>query len=656
MLKKIKIEHIIAASLIAISVLLWVYIAFSSKLSFFGYGGGDNISHFLISKYAFTHPCLFFHHWGKPVFTILSSPFAQFGLLGVYFFNITCSATTLFLTYKIAKSINLKHSYFAIVFTAFSPVFFFTTTTALTEPIFTVFLTLSLFLFIKRRYMLSAIIFSFVIFIRTESLMLLPIFALAYAYLRKWKAIPLLSFGFFFISLIGMSCYDTFMWFFKTSPYNIGESLYGSGNLFHFINEYRHIFGTPILLMIVFGFIYIFKILFFDKEKIDKERLTIYFLIFSIPLVFFIGHSWVWYKGIGNSLGLIRVMASIIPLCAVIGVMGLNFITDSNLKPDKKIHNYFLSGLLIWVVYFTLSLYPNIIQKPNPDEELLIEASEFVKNSSELDNSTIYYFNPIIPFLMERDLFAKENIINLLENKVNNFNEIDEGSIIIWDAHFGPNEGQVPLDTLLNNSSIELIMSFYPKIPFNVLGDHNYEIHIFKKLPKGKSSDNHYIKNNYWSMIMSKYESEVYYEKNYTMSDTANYGNKINNNNFSSNNASLYIDYDTEFFSFIEEKYNLLYQTDLEYIYFECNLLIEDKLNQNEVLIVFTIENKNNVILYEAKPIKLENITPNEWTKIYSHTSLPKPSNNNEILKCYIWNLNKSSKFYIDDVKIQFLK
>ena len=48
---------------------------------------GDSIKHFLYSKYAFDYPAFFFHHWAKPVFVLLSAPFAWFGFKGMIVFN-----------------------------------------------------------------------------------------------------------------------------------------------------------------------------------------------------------------------------------------------------------------------------------------------------------------------------------------------------------------------------------------------------------------------------------------------------------------------------------------------------------------------------------------------------------------------------------------
>ena len=60
---------------------------------------GDGIMHFFISQASWEDPNLFLHHWGKPVFILLSSPFAQVGFNGMVVFNTIVFALTVLLGY-----------------------------------------------------------------------------------------------------------------------------------------------------------------------------------------------------------------------------------------------------------------------------------------------------------------------------------------------------------------------------------------------------------------------------------------------------------------------------------------------------------------------------------------------------------------------------
>src|ERR1017187_8761669 len=82
---------------------------------------GDSILHFLYSKYSFVHHELFFHHWAKPFFVLLSSPFSQVGFKGIIVFNCLLASLTCLFTYRTAKSLNLKHAWFVFLFILFCP-------------------------------------------------------------------------------------------------------------------------------------------------------------------------------------------------------------------------------------------------------------------------------------------------------------------------------------------------------------------------------------------------------------------------------------------------------------------------------------------------------------------------------------------------------
>jgi ABC-type cobalt transport system substrate-binding protein len=102
-------------------LLIFLFIIFSviSYLSTGTYGGADDIVHYRFARYSFSHPQFFLNHWAKPVFTLLSSPFAQFGFFGIKIFNLIIGSLTAFLSYKIVKILNYKNAFLVIIFIFF---------------------------------------------------------------------------------------------------------------------------------------------------------------------------------------------------------------------------------------------------------------------------------------------------------------------------------------------------------------------------------------------------------------------------------------------------------------------------------------------------------------------------------------------------------
>ena len=167
-------------------------------------GDTDSITHYLFARYAFAHPENFLSHWGKPLFTILSSPFAQFGYTGAMVFNLLCGSLTAWLVYKISRKLLYDYSWVVILMVIFTPVYILTMFTSLTEILFSLVLVFSIYLFVNERYVLSALVISFIPFARTEGLMFLALFLVALLCMGQYKAIPVLLSVFILFSLAGL--------------------------------------------------------------------------------------------------------------------------------------------------------------------------------------------------------------------------------------------------------------------------------------------------------------------------------------------------------------------------------------------------------------------------------------------------------------------
>src|SRR4051794_15982578 len=101
----LKQEKRIAFSLLCLVI---AFISIVTLMGFPGYGDGDSITHFSISKSALHHPILFLHLWGKPFFILLTTWFAQAGFKGIQLFNVFCGAVATWIGYLIAIKLNFK--------------------------------------------------------------------------------------------------------------------------------------------------------------------------------------------------------------------------------------------------------------------------------------------------------------------------------------------------------------------------------------------------------------------------------------------------------------------------------------------------------------------------------------------------------------------
>jgi len=306
--------------LLLFTCLYWVA---SSVILIYCNGTGaeaDSINHYLFSKYAFQHPELLVDHWAKPIFTLISSPFSQFGFIGIKFFNAVCVYFASLFMYRIAKKLNLKHPILALLFYFLFPISFTTTFSGFTEPLFALALSISIYLFQQKRYLGAAILVSFLPFIRSEGLLFIGVFGLFFLHHKLWKAILFLGIGHLVYSIVGFLHYQDILWVFTKIPYAHLSSHYGGGSLFHFAEKLNYLLGIPLLIFFLLGML--------RSVSLLRSRQISLALISLLFLVFFIAHSLFWHLEIFNSMGLKRVFAAVSPLMALICLYGFNLLDN----------------------------------------------------------------------------------------------------------------------------------------------------------------------------------------------------------------------------------------------------------------------------------------------------------------------------------------
>ncbi|HKI90411.1 MAG TPA: hypothetical protein VKA38_15405 [Draconibacterium sp.] len=442
------------------------------------FGGADSVNHFQIARYAFKYPRLFLDLWGKPVYTTLSAPLALLGFKAAQLFNLAVAILTLWFVFKLSREFSPKSGLFAVILTAFAPVYFILMDTCLTEVLFSFVLIISVYFFIKNKFILSAVILSFIPFVRNEGIVFFPVFVVAYILIRSYRSIFFLAVGTLFYSLVGYLAFGDILWLIHRFPYPTGQSVYGSGSLFHFVKNSNFIFGVPFLVLLVIGLIYwLFEI--FRKFSLRKRNVILFIVIAGSWITYFAAHSYVWWKGIGGSLGLTRVIGGVIPLAALTATKGIEFIF-------RKIKNTRIALVLIAVLvaaqvlmFFERNQVPS---KLPPTDILIKESAEYIQENHL--KGKVFYFNPMVAFHLRLDPYDHSKSSWGVGDKLKPSNSMDYGDIIVWDAHFGPNEGRTSLASLQNDPQLQLLKTLLPVQKIQVLGGYDYGVYIFQKVKK----------------------------------------------------------------------------------------------------------------------------------------------------------------------------
>jgi len=481
-----------------VPVLLLVLVTSYSVLVFLSdgtVGGADDMTHYRYSRYAFQIPYFFLHHWGKPFFTALTSPFAQFGYNGVRIFNVLAGAAAAYFTYRTARHLNLGYPVLAIFLVISAPLYTVLMLSGMTEILFSLVLILSIFLFYKNRTIWSAVLLSFLPFVRTEGVVILPLFMVALAWQKQWKALPFLLFGFIFYSIAGSFHFNDILWVIHEMPYKgTASNIYGSGELLHYVEATKFIFGIPLAVLIITGLLVWLTDPFVKQGRVKKEWMMEMLVVYLPFLLYFAAHSYVWWKGLGNSVGMIRVIAAIVPAAAVLGVRGW-----SRLMEWIPLKEWWKTGLTSLLCIFLVTVPHRIYKIPVPlggTQVLIKEASDWLRESEYFQNR-IYYYDPFWCFFLDVNPYDEERVREFVFRREEPEYKIQEGEIVLWDAHFSPNEGRLPLENLMDNPGFQLVRLVRPESPFKVLGGYEYEIYIFRRIMEDDGLDNHRIRESF---------------------------------------------------------------------------------------------------------------------------------------------------------------
>lgn len=166
----------------------------------------------------------------------------------------------------------------------------------MTEVLFSFILVLSVFLFLRKSYILAAIVLSFLPFVRNEGVVVFPIFIFLYILQQQYRAIPFLFLGFLAYSIIGYFAFDDFFWVINQLPYG-GSSVYGSGSLMHFIINTDKINGYPLGILFLMGAIGL--LIQWGKERFCvRSNAFFQITIILLPaMAYYSAHSFMWWIG-----------------------------------------------------------------------------------------------------------------------------------------------------------------------------------------------------------------------------------------------------------------------------------------------------------------------------------------------------------------------
>jgi ABC-type cobalt transport system substrate-binding protein len=652
-MKQIACKYLPLIILIILAILLTTI----SFLSDGYYAGADNISHYQISRYSFQHPYLFFSLWGRPLYSILASPFAQYGFYWIKMFNVIVALLTAWYSYKTVRALNYPSPWLVMVFIVFAPMYFVMIFTGLTEPLFGLVLVLSIFMFFREKYILSAILISLIPFARMEGVVLMPLFFMALLFKKQWKAIPFMAFGFLLLTLAGGIYSGNYLWIIENYPVSGNHPVYFkySGPWYHFIRNYDIILGLPLTILLLVGMIYLFLRMFYGSER---RNVFFQVLLIAGSMMVYLGfHSYLYWTGKGGSIGLLRVLVGVIPLAGIIALAGYQWLDQTFIN---KTWQRVMVQLILVIVIVRIAFGTNEIPvRLGVEESQERKMAEWVQGQG-LDKEYFYLTDPNAWFFLDKDPYdgSTSALLDNLNSRTPMFEKINNmkaGSVIAWDAHFGANERQLPIDTLMTHPRLKLIFYTRPEQSWITFGNQEYAVYVFRVLPAFDSIDNYAARDSISAMRLASMTKKMVVFKDYETLPSSGKQPGLSESNPFSGSYSCMVDSTLEFCSGISTEIGKL--TPLEGgFYFEVSAEVFPTVpfSENSAWLVVTLDHNKKNYLYEALRLENEKLVTGQWNHVIFQAYIPEIKSGDDHFGVYFWN-RALKKFYIDNFKIALL-
>lgn len=427
-----------------------------------GYSGGSySVMHYQFARWAFVNPENLLNSWANPIYTLLAAPFALLGFKSLQLMNIMLGILSGYFAYRVAKELKMKTPLLALVICSFTPVFMMTFFGGTTEIMFAFVAILGTFLLIKDNFFAGAVVVSMLPLIRLDGFILLPVYAIYFLRWHRVKYLPLLLSSTVLYSLIGLMFGKSLFWLFEGVKL-WSDSIYGHGSFTQFIVRSPGFFGIPNEIFFVTGLVAGLWLYIRERKEYSQE-----FVLVVLPFViYFLAHSFAWWQGIGNSQGLSRYMAAIVPFMAVMATRGLYLFAKMFFIIFKseavRIGALILGFASIIHIPFAIQNYPVSLSST---DWALSDAADYIK-ANGLDTKKIFYTDPAVFYFLNKNPKCTSCI------EVKNADQLklmQNSDLLLLDVAFATLKG-ISTDSVLYSSGFKLMQVFNPDIPAQTFG------------------------------------------------------------------------------------------------------------------------------------------------------------------------------------------
>jgi len=284
---------------------LWISLASS------GYSLDDEITHYLRSHQAWTHPERLLDNWTRPGRNFIHFFFAWMPLEAVRVATLLMACGVGWIATKLAASYNLKHLWLLPLFIWFEPWYLSLSGAVLTQTPFALFAILGIYWLTRGHDFASGFCWGYLSLIRHEGFAFSLMFFVWFAVHGRWKGIlgviaPIAIYN--LISAIAIGAVPLAI-FFEPKP----TVIYGSGSLFHFVLPTLWFAGPMIVLLSLLGL----------PRLVRDWKFTWPLVIYPL---YWLMHTIIFWRGMFASGGYFEFLMPMAPGFGIAALYGVQFL------------------------------------------------------------------------------------------------------------------------------------------------------------------------------------------------------------------------------------------------------------------------------------------------------------------------------------------
>jgi hypothetical protein len=290
-------------------------------------GDGDAILHFLSARDGLWHPAKLLGSWARVGAKIPLLIPAQFGILAARWMSAVVSVLCAWQTIRLAEDLGIKRAWLAGPTLIFQPFVFTLASDTMTELPLALGIVIAIRLWMARRTWASCLVMGYLPTVRPEGFFLCAMWAVMVIAARNggpWNRragqVAALGWG-TAIWLVACWMVHPNLHYFFTEWWNWpadSARIYGRGSLFAYADRWPMYCGPILFPAFVLGLI---------AGGLDWHGSVKSVLLWAFVLVFAL-HSVLWWRGWFGSCGLMRIMACIGPITAIVCLRGWNLAMD----------------------------------------------------------------------------------------------------------------------------------------------------------------------------------------------------------------------------------------------------------------------------------------------------------------------------------------